>query len=314
MFKRIVLGALFVGLTILIGACSAAPARPKERVVVAIQPTLAATDMLEKAKPLEQFLEQKLGGDVDVEIYVPLSQAGVIEALRFGQAHVAFMGAWPAYLAVDLAGAELALAEVRQVLVDDKSTQATFYFSYWVVPKDSPYKSLSELRGKRACFPSPISTSGYVAPLGRLIELGILAKPEKNEADPKTVFADVRFGGGYAQCWEALKAGQSDVTVIAGDVPEKLYNEVLANTRVLDKQGPIPSHGVVLSKELKEPLRARVIEAITTLGAPEQRDLMRAFISSTFVGFEKSSADSHLTALKKYLQGAGLVYTERVGR
>ncbi len=313
MLKRLMITSVLVAL-FATGCASAVPtARPKDKLVLAIQPTLAATEMLEKAKPLEQFLEQKLP-DVDVEIYVPLSQAGVIESLRFGHAHIAFMGAWPAQLAVDLAGADLALAEVRQVIVDDKPVEATSYYSYWVVSPTSPLKSLSELKGKRACFPSPISTSGYVAPMGRLLELGLLAKPEKGEADPKTYFADVRFGGGYSQCWEALKANQVDVSVIAGDVPEKLYNEVIANTRTLDKQGPIPSHAVLVSKELKEPLRARAIDALLALNAPAQRDLMRGFISSIFVGFQKSNAEIHLSKLKTYLSQSGLAFNERVGK
>lgn len=306
------LAAVSIGILLVISGCSSAPVAAKERLVVAIQPTLAVTEMMEKAKPLEQFLEQTLGNNVDVEIYIPLSQAGVIEALRFGQAHVAFMSAWPSYLAVEMADADLVLAEVREVIIDDKKTEATYYFSYWVVPKDSPYQSLAELRGKRACFPSPISTSGYVAPVGRLIELGFLPKPEQGEADPKQFFGNVVFGGGYSQCWEALKGGQVDVSVIAGDVPENLYNEVLANTCVLEKQGPIPSHGVLLSKDLQEPLRSRVVDAIVALGAPEHRELMRGFISSIFVGFQKTTAESHLATLREYLQQAGLTYTERI--
>ncbi len=303
------------GIAIILASCAPAASNlpAKQKLVLAIQPTLAATEMLEQAKPLEQFLEQKLG-DVDVEIYIPMSQAGVIEALRFGHAHIALMSAWPASLAVDLAGAELALAEMREVIIDDKKTEATYYFSHWVVPKESAYQSLAELKGKKACFPSPISTSGYVSPMGRLVELGLLPKPEKGEADPKKFFSDAIFSGGYSQCWNALKANQVDVAIIAGDVPEKLYNEVLANTRVLEKQGPIPSHGVVVSKDLKDPLRTRSIDAIYALGAPDQRALMRGFISSIFVGFQKSNADAHLATLKTYLNQTGLAFTERVGK
>lgn len=295
-------------------ACSpATPAKPKEKLVLAIQPTLATTEMLEKTKPIEQFLEQRLG-DVDVEMYVPMSQAGVIESLRFGQAQIAFMSAWPAQLAVDLAGAELALAEVREVVIDGKKTEQTYYFSYWVVPTSSPYQTLNDLKGKRACFTSPISTSGYVSPVGRMLELGLIPKPDKSEADPKAFFGNVIFGGGYQQCWEALKAGQIDISIIAGDVPEKLYNEVLANTRVLEKQGPIPSHGIVVSKDLKDPLRKRAIEAVAALGEPAQRELMRSFISSIFVGFKPTNAETHLGALRSYLKQAGLTYTERIGK
>ena len=193
-----------------------------------------------------------------------------------------------------------------------EKVEAPHYFSYWVVAPDSPYKDLHSLKGKSACFPSPISTSGFVAPMGRMIEMNLLQPGEGKEADPKAYFKEVLFGGGYGQCWQALKQGQVDTTVIAGDVPEKLYNEVLAGTRTIEQQGPIPSHAVVLSKELKDPLRTRAVQTIVKLGAPEHRELMRTFISSIFVGFKPTTASEHLGALQKYLKAANLKFTERL--
>jgi phosphonate transport system substrate-binding protein len=137
-------------------------------------------------------------------------------------------------------------------------------------------------------------------------------KEKDKEADPKTFFKEVLFGGGYGQCWQALKQGQVDVTVTAGDIPEKLYNEVISSTRTIEQQGPIPSHAVVVSKELKEPLRSRTIGTITKLGEPEHRSLMRSFISSIFVGFKPTTADEHLGSLNNYLKLVGLKYTERL--
>ena len=284
----------------------------QERVVIAIQPTLASDEMLTKAKPLKNFLEQGLGGKVNVEIYVPSSFAAVVESLRFGHAHVAFMSAWPAQLAVQLGGADVALAEVRQVIIGKEKKEAPYYFSYWVVLPNSPYQNLQSLKGKSVCFPSPISTSGYVAPMGRLAELNLIQTTQGKEADPKTFFKEVLFGGGYGQCWQALKQGQVEATVTAGDIPEKLYNEVIASTRIIEQQGPIPSHAVVFSKELKEPLRSRVIGTISKLGELEHRSLMRSFISSIFVGFKPTTAEEHLGSLNNYLKLVGLKYTERL--
>ena len=291
---------------------SFAPAWGQSKLVIAIQPTVASDEMLNKAKPLRQFLEKGLGGKTKVEIYVPSSYAAVVESLRFGHAHVAFMSAWPAQLAVRLGGAEVVLAEVRQVLHGKEKVDAPYYYSYWVVLPDSPHKDLHSMKGKSVCFPSPISTSGFVAPIGRLVELNLLQPGEGKEADPKAYFKEVLFGGGYGQCWQALKQGQVDTTVIAGDVPEKLYNEVLAGTRIIEQQGPIPSHAVVLSKELKDPLRGRVIQTVTKLAAPEHRDLMRTFISSIFVGFKPTTASEHLGSLQKFLKLANLKYMERL--
>jgi phosphonate transport system substrate-binding protein len=292
---------------------SSVPSSGQNKLVVAIQPTVASDEMLSKAKPLQQFIENGLGGRTKVEIYVPSSYAAVVESLRFGHAHVAFMSAWPAQLAVRLGGAEVALAEVRQVLHGKEKVDAPYYYSYWIVAPDSPHKDLQSLNGKNACFPSPISTSGFVAPVGRMVEMNLLQPGEGKEADPKAYFKEVLFGGGYGQCWQALKQGQVDTTVIAGDVPEKLYREVLGGTRTIEQQGPIPSHAVVLSKELKEqPLRSRTVHTISKLSAPEHRDLMRAFISSIFVGFKPTTADEHLAALQRYLKLANLKFTERL--
>ena len=299
-------------LTILMLGSSAQPAAAQSKLVIAIQPTVASDDMLSKAKPLQNFLEQSLGGKTKVELYVPSSYAAVVESLRFGHAQVAFMSAWPAQLAVRLGGAEVALAEIRQVLHGKEKVDAPYYYSYWVVQPDSPHKDLPSLKGKSACFPSPISTSGFVAPMGRLVELNLVPAADGKEADPKAFFNEVLFGGGYGQCWQALKQGQVDTTIIAGDVPEKLYTEVLGASRTIESQGPIPSHAVVLSKEIKEPLRSRVIQSVSKLSAPEHRDLMKTFISSIFVGFKPTNANEHLGSLQKYLKLANLKFTERL--
>jgi phosphonate transport system substrate-binding protein len=277
-----------------------------ETLVIAVQPTSTAEELSADAGEIETFLEERL--DVDVELNFPTSYSGVIEALRFGHADAAFMGAWPAALAHEEADADVALAEIREVLIGDEKQEQPYYFSYWVVEPDSPYTSLEDLEGKAVAFPSQISTSGYVAPMARLVELGLL--PAGEQADPNDFFGEVFFAGGYAQGWEALQAGQVDATVIAGDVPEELYNEVLANTRVIDQQGPVPSHAVVFSKELEDPLRSQLRDALMELGQPENRELMRKFISGIFVRFEESTTQEHLGNLNAYLEATGLAFVE----
>lgn len=307
--------SILIAVGILLGALASAGVtaitqqQTKEKIVIAVQPTLSATSVLQQAKPLESFLEEKLG--IDVEIYVPTSYAAAVEAVRRGHAHAALMSAWPSYLAWKLGGADVVLAEVRDVSVGDRRVNSTYYYSYWVVPKDSEVTALEQLKGKTVALPSPLSTSGYVAPLARLVEKGLIQVPQGREADP-SVFFKVVFAGGYAQAWEALKSGNVDAIVIAGDVPESLYNEVLSNTRVIETQGPIPSHAVVFSRELKEPLRAKLLDALMVLGK-ERPDIMRNFVSALFMEFVKTTAEEHLSQLEQYIRLTNLKYTERLG-
>jgi phosphonate transport system substrate-binding protein len=109
-----------------------------------------------------------------------------------------------------------------------------------------------------------------------------------------------------------MVSGQVDATVIAGDVSERLYREVLGNTRIIEKQGPIPSHGVVFAGHLEEPARGQLKQALLEMGQPEQRDLMRKFISGIFVSFKPTTGEEHLASLSAYLAATQLAYVERM--
>jgi phosphonate transport system substrate-binding protein len=315
-YALIIPAILAAGIAIGYGAtvmASPAPAVVDETptVTIAIQPTANAADIQTQATDLEAFLEAETG--YDIEIYVPTSYAGVVEALRFGQADIAFMSAWPTYLAVEKADATLELAEVRQVVIGEDAVEETYYYSYWVTKPDAPYESLEDLEGARAAFPSALSTSGYVIPMKTLVDEGLVTVPAGGAIDPKTYFSEVHFAGGYGQAWEALKNDQVDVSIIAGDVSESLYREVLANTKVIHEQGPIPSHGVVFSKDIDPQVKQDMKEAMLKLGQDEaSRAVMKKLVSAIFVGFRETSADAHLVTLKPALQLTGLSFTENL--
>jgi len=308
MTKLLVLSTLI--LTVLAAIAAGCGGTEKETLVIAVQPSATQEELSTQARELEEFLEDRVAADI--ELRFPTTYAGVIEALRFGHADAAFMSAWPASLASKHAGADVVLAEIRDVTIGDDKVQEPYYFSYWIVPKDSPYRSIEELEGKNVAFPSQLSTSGYVAPVARLVQLGLIEAAAEDQANPDDYFGNVLFAGGYSQAWEALKAGQVDVTVIAGDVPEDLYRDVLDNTKVLEEQGPIPSHAVVFSKDLMDPLRGDLREALMDLGADEHRELMRKFVSGIFVRFQVTTTEEHLGSLNSFLSDTGLAFTERL--
>ncbi len=278
----------------------------RQRLVIAVQPTQNPAQILERAQELKGYLSSRLG--VEVEVYVPTSYAAVIEALRFGTAQAALMGSWPASIAVRVAKAEVVLAEVRRVYVDDSYVEGTFYYSYWIVRPESPYRSLEDLRGKSVCFPSPISSSGYLAPLARMVELGLLTRKGNGPVDPKDFFSEVYFGGGYAQCYEALMAGRVEVTVMAGDVSRELYERAMSTTKVVERQGPLPSHALVVSRDLDPKLREALVQAFIELGSSEKAELMRNLVSAIFVRWERTSSEEHLSSLGRYIELTGLEF------
>lgn len=269
-----------------------------DRLVIVVNP-LPRDRVAAEARELESFLESRLG--VDVEIYFPTSIAAIVESLRFGHAQLALgIGSLPAALALYIADVEMLLVEVREVIINNTVIHAPYYYSYWIVLKDTQYRGLEDLRGKRACFPSELSTSGYIFPMYRLVELGYLKDP----VDPRRFFGEVIFAGGYAQCWEALKSGHVDVTIMAGDVPANLYWEAMNNSRVLEMQGPVPSHVVLISKGVPSDLKQRIKSVLLELN--DRPDLMRKFVSAIFVRFDERSSEEHLKPLLNALEVTGL--------
>ena len=286
-------------------------APPREKITIAILPTATATEIQPRAVELERFLENETG--YDIEILIPSTYSAVVEAIRFGHADAAFMSAWPMHLANKHAGADVALAEVRSVTINNTTTDETFYFSHYIVLKNSTYQTMEDVRGARMAYTSTLSTSGYLFPVNRLIQLGLIPSPAAGTAaNPGAFFGQVTFAGGYSQAWAALKAGTTDVAVIAGDVATSLYNEVLNGTRVLETQGPVPSHGVVFSKDLQGEKRAKLQAALLKLGESEHRELMRKLVSGIFVRFEATTTEEHLGTLQPALEATGFQWVDQI--
>lgn len=290
-------------------------APPSRTITLAIQPTDNADAVKDKATELEEFLESSMkakGVDADIVIYVPLSNAGVVEALRFGHADVAMMSAWPASLAASRAGARVELAEMREVIHGENATVAPYYYSYYVVAKDSSYQTLDDVKGKTVAYSSATSTSGYIFPVAKLVEEGLVAAPAAGkEANPKEHFGNVVFAGGYAQAYEALKSGQVDVTVTAGDINAALYHEVLNNTRIIETQGPIPSHAVVFAQDFTGMEAAALKDSLLELKG-EHKDLMRKLVSGIFVEFQETTTEQHIAGLTGALTTTGLKFQDKL--
>ena len=286
------------------------------KIVLAIQPTDNADVIQNKAPEMERFLEERMkahGVEADVQIYVPLTYVGVVEALRFGHADAAMMSAWPMVLANQKAGAEVVLAEQREVIVGTEPQVQPYYYSYYVVAKDGPYETLADLKGKSVAYTSTTSTSGYIFPLAKLVEEKLVPAPDAGkEANAGAHFGKVTMAGGYAQAWQALKDGQVDAAVIAGDVSATLYKEVLDNTRVVATQGPIPSHGVVFAKDFAGTPEGDALEKAFLDMKGEKKDLMRKLVSGIFVEFKETTTAEHAAGLTGALTLTGLKFGEKL--
>lgn len=235
---------------------------PKE-ITIAFIPQSDITTFLPDAEEMTKDLSQRLG--LTVKVYVPADFAAAVEALRHNHAQVAFVPSWPGVMANRLAGARFILAEVR----DGK----TYYYSCWYARKDANIASLADLRGKKVAFSSPISSSGYLFPVAKLVEEGLL---KDGEVDVKSFFGEVFYSGGYEGTIQAIARGHVD----AGAASESAFQLYLTpeqrqRVKIISRQGPVPTHGVVVHPSLSESFVSKLRETLLSYNAGKDKSLLK---------------------------------------
>ena len=122
------------------------------------------------------------------------------------------------------------------------------YFSDVVVRRDSPYRSLFDLRGAAWAYNEPRSHSGYNVVRAYLAEFG------QNEG----FFGEAFESGAHTASFEMLLRGAVDGAAIDSTVLEWLLaesNKIAERIRVIDTLGPSPIPPWVISQSVSETLR-----------------------------------------------------------
>ncbi len=129
------------------------------------------------------------------------SNSAEIEAMRSGRLHLAAFSTGPTNFAVNIAGA--VPFAIRGT--GDKPEGVSIQL---IVRKDSPYKQITDLKGKKVAHTSPSSNSGNLAPRALFPALGLT--PEKDY--------QVVFSGKHDQSILGVKSGDYDAAPVASDV------------------------------------------------------------------------------------------------
>lgn len=233
-----------------------------ERLVISFTPEAAPIELELDAEGLAAFLAAEL--DLDVVARVDADYTGTVEAMRAGHAHIAFLSPLASALAHEMAGARMILAEERN--------GQPYYMSRFWVRQDSGIASLDELRGRTIAFNDPLSASGYLFPVAKLIEEGLVA----NADGINTFFDRVYFAGGTELSLRALMNGFVDAAGVSMYGPEVFLSpDERAELVSIAEHGPIPNHGIAVGGELSEALVARITSALLQLNDPENNHILR---------------------------------------
>lgn len=263
--------------------------------VLGFLPSQRAAEIIPDAEKLAAFLSERMGRPV--QAVVPTAYEPLIEGLRFGHVDAAFLDGGPAWFAHRRSDARVVLAEVKD--------GATHYWAEAFVKADSPVTTLADLAGRRAAFTSRTGSSGFLMPIGSMIDLGLIAVPEQSlaglERGVAGFFSGTVDAGGYEQALRAVLDGRADVAFGAHDAPDRFLPEAdRARLRVLHRFGTIPSHAVVVASKVSAEDEARFRAAMLALNEPENLPLLRAIYGVD--GLETSNTAAHLADFGRALE------------
>lgn len=241
----------------------AGPALGQSLKVSAI-PDEAPTELLRKFKPLGAYLEKQTGMKVD---WIPVNDyPAVVEGLAGNRVDLAWLGGFTFVQARIRTGNAIPIAQRAE---DEK------FISYYIVPQNSPVKSLQDLKGKTFAFGSPSSTSGHLMPRYYLLKDGI---------NPDRDFARIAFSGAHDATLAFVASGRVDAGVLNSSVFERLREKGDANVkavRILARTPPYYDYNWTVRGNLDPALVKKLTTAFlkldpTNAAHKEILDLQRA--------------------------------------
>ena len=252
-------------------------------------PDEAPTELQRKFRPLGEYLKKETGLEV---LFIPVTDyAAVVEGLASNKLDLAWLGGFTFVQArIRTNGGVVPIVQRAE---DEKFT------SRFIVPIESPAKTLADLKGKTFAFGAPSSTSGSLMPRYYLLQAGI---------DPERDFKSVAFSGAHDATVAFVAAGRADAGVLNASVMDKLvetHNANAAKVRVLSVTPPYFDYNWTVRPGMDAALTKKLTEAFLKLdpSKPEMKEIMDLQRASKFIPTQSSNYDSIEAAAKS----AGLI-------
>lgn len=252
-------------------------------------PDEAPTELQRKFKPLGDYLKKETGLEVQ---FTPVTDyAAVVEGLASNKIDLAWLGGFTFVQAkIRTNGGAVPIVQRAE---DERFT------SKFIVPIDSPAKSLADLKGKNFAFGAPSSTSGHLMPRYFLMQAGV---------QPDTDFKAVAFSGAHDATVAFVASGRAEAGVLNASVWDKLVeaaNPNAAKVRVLATTPPYFDYNWTVRPGLDAALTKKLTDAFLKLdpAKPEMKEIMDLQRASKFVATKASNYDGIEAAAKS----AGLI-------
>ncbi len=183
-----------------------------------------------------------------------------------------------------------------ELLVAPLAYGEAVYYSYIIVPKDSPVKSFKELRGKTFAFTDPLSNTGKLNPTYMLAKM---------KETPDTFFKSYYFTHAHDKSIKAVAIRAVDgaaVDSLIWEYANRTNPEFTSKTRIIEKS---PPHGIPpvvvrhrIDPELKETLRQIFLNAHND---KKGQEILKGMMIEKFIPIDDKAYDS-IREMKRWVE------------
>ena len=183
------------------------------------------------------------------------SSAATVEALRSGRIQLSLLSAGDTPFAVNIGGA------VPIAIHGTVKEGIAAYHLIVVVKKDSPFKTLIDLKGKKVAHVSPSSNSGNLAPRALFPKEGLV--PDKDYK--------VLYSGKHDNSVSGVLSGDYDAGAVADDVLIRMIQRGVlkpGELRIIYQSQPFPAGSLALAHDLDPSLKKQIVDCTFTFRFP----------------------------------------------
>lgn len=191
-----------------------------------------------------------------VRFYDVYSSAAAIEAMRSGRMHLGTMSSGDTAFAVNVGGA-------IPIGIRGDASGPQGYQLWMIVKKDSSFRKLADLKGKRVAHTTPSSNSGNLAPRTLFPAEGLV--PDRDYK--------VLFSGKHENSVSGVASGDFDAAPIAHDVLVRMAERGVVKMddfRIIWRSRNFPPGGLSMAHDLAPALQRRIRECTYNFKYPPE--------------------------------------------
>jgi len=231
-----------------------------EPLIFLISPMTSPVSSLAKFQPFAKYLENHLGKKVLIKQRKTYQE--INETLKQNKAHFAYL-CTGGYLA---GRKEFNLELLAIPVIQGKKT----YQAYVIVPKDSPYQKIEDLKGKVFAFTDPLSLTGHLFIRSYLKERG---------TSPEEFFKKTYFTGSHEKSIEAVAKNLADGASVDSLVFEEMKSKnhpFISKVRVIYTSQEFGMPPLVASPYLNKEDKLKLLQVLLKMDKdPEGKRILK---------------------------------------